>query len=90
MHWVSFLPYNKIDILFLDVYLKDNNRREVCRQLKLNPLTNYFPVVLMSATPANLINPEECNADGFIEKPFNIDNISDTINALLHLSETHK
>ena len=77
----------KIDILFLDVYLNHTNGREICRKLKANPSTNYFPIILMSGTPANLIDPEECNADGFMEKPFNIENITDTINSLLNLPE---
>ncbi len=83
----SIVQDNKIDILLLDVFLNGINGRDICKQLKSDPLTNYFPIVLISASPENLIDLNECGADGFIEKPFDINFIVSKINSLLGQSQ---
>lgn len=74
---------NNIDLLLLDVYLENSNGRDICLQLKSDPLTSQLPIILISGTPENLIDPKECNADGYLEKPFNIDDIILTVNSCL-------
>ena len=73
---------NEIDILLLDVFLNDSNGRDICFKLKRDSLT-AFPVLLMSASPENLLDLNECGADGFIEKPFDINYITEKISALV-------
>lgn len=80
---ISFIQNNKIDILLLDVFLNKINGRQVCKQLKDDPSTSYFPIVLMSASPENLLDLEECSADGYIEKPFDIKYLVKKIESLL-------
>jgi DNA-binding response OmpR family regulator len=84
---VSFVQQNKIDLLILDVLLKDSNGRTVCKELKSNKLTDYFPVILMSASPEYLIDFRACDADGFIEKPFDINTVLNKINYFLNQHE---
>ena len=62
----------KIDILFLDVILQSINGKTICKELKSDPRTNYFPIILMAANPANLKDYRECDADDALEKPFDL------------------
>jgi DNA-binding response OmpR family regulator len=84
---VSFVQRYRVDMLILDVLLKGNNGRTVCKQLKSNQQTNYFPIVLMSASPEYLVDFKECNADDCIEKPFDIYAVLNKINYLLSQHE---
>ena len=79
----SFVKNNTIDILLLDVFLSGINGRDICQELKADALMD-FPVVLMSASPENLIDLNECGADGFIEKPFDINYITEKISNLVN------
>ncbi|MGC4101973.1 response regulator transcription factor [Ferruginibacter sp.] len=73
---------NDIDILLLDVFLNGVNGRDICYRLKADEQRS-FPVVLMSATPENLLDISECGADAYIEKPFDINYITEKISALV-------
>ena len=73
----------KIDLLILDVILNGSNGRQICRDLKSNGKTNYFPIMLMSASPEYLAHPEVCQADDIIEKPFDIKALVKKIDGLL-------
>jgi DNA-binding response OmpR family regulator len=87
---IAFIQNNSIDILLLDVFLDNINGRHICKQLKSDPSTNYFPIVLMSASPENLQDLDECNADGYIEKPFDIKYVVKKIEDLLVNSKKQK
>jgi DNA-binding response OmpR family regulator len=78
-----YVQNNKIDILILDVRLNDMNGRLICKKLKSHPLSNYFPIILMSASPEYLLNFEEYDADGVIEKPFDVRTIVKKIKSFL-------
>ena len=68
----AFVEAERIDLLIIDVILNGANGRQICRQLKSKSKTNYFPIVLMSASPEYLFDPHECGADDTVEKPFDI------------------
>ncbi|RZK73145.1 MAG: response regulator [Pedobacter sp.] len=73
------------DLFILDVMLPDGNRLAVCSDLKEKD--NNIPVSIMSAH-ASLGDVEAaCAADGFIEKPFDIDQMLDKVRKLLKLSD---
>jgi len=73
----------QIDLLLLDVRLRGVNGRFICQELKSDPKTNYFPIVLMSSYPSSLVNLDECCADEFIEKPFNLDELITKVNKMI-------
>ena len=68
----AFVTSQRIDLLIIDVILNGANGREICKTLKSDPRTNYFPIILMSASPEYLFGYRDCDADDFIEKPFDI------------------
>jgi DNA-binding response OmpR family regulator len=80
----EFVQNTKVDLLLLDVRLRGVNGRFICQELKSNAKTNYFPVILMSSYSSSLTNLGECGADGFIEKPFNLDELISKVNKIIN------
>jgi DNA-binding response OmpR family regulator len=72
----SFKP----ELILLDVFINGiSEGREICKAIKYDKATCHIPIILMSASPNNLIDYEECNADSIIEKPFNISKLIEKI-----------
>ncbi|MCX8534240.1 response regulator [Chryseobacterium luquanense] len=63
------------DIFILDVRLPDGSGTDLCNQIKENEATSKIPVMIISAhaKAENVIN--SCQADEFIPKPFDIDDV---------------
>lgn len=68
------------DIFLLDIMLPDGNGAEICEQLKSSPRTKHIPVILMSANNTVADIKSKCQAEDFIEKPFDIDVFIDKVN----------
>ncbi len=79
----EFVQNTRIDLLLLDVRLRGANGRFICQELKSDPKTNYFPVVLTSSYPSSLINLNECAGHDFIEKPFSLDDLISKVNRVI-------
>ena len=62
----SFKP----DLLLLDVLISGSDGREICRKLKDDNKTKDLFVVMMSAHPSAEKDSASINADAFIAKPF--------------------
>lgn len=60
------------DLYLLDIKLPDGSGLDVCRQLKADPILMQTPVIMMSAHLDRSTVKEHCNAEEFIEKPFQI------------------
>ncbi len=65
------------DLAMVDVMMPGLDGREVCRRIKEDPETADIPVLLFSAAP----NPDlsRARADGFMPKPFDVNNLVDTV-----------
>lgn len=77
--------YNfKPDLVLLDVSLGGADGREICKSLKSAKETQDLPVILFSANPemGKFIN--ECHAQSFIAKPFELKNFLGTIKSFLN------
>lgn len=75
---VSDLP----DLFLMDVMLPDGDGVDLCRELKGDPRCQRLPVLMMSAH-AGLSRIKECQPEGFIPKPFNLDHVLHCIQELL-------
>jgi len=80
----DFVLNNNIDLLLLDVNTWSIKGRKICKKLKADPETAYFPVILMSSDPNLLYDFRECNADGVMDKPFELDVLLSKINACIN------
>ena len=78
-HIASFSP----QIILLDVFLGSMDGRDLCNELKDNPLTAHIPILMFSAHSSwdNIL--KVCKADDFIAKPFNVTEIVAKVNGLL-------
>jgi DNA-binding response OmpR family regulator len=70
----------KPDIIFLDEWLCNEKGSDLCRKLKANPLTAFIPVILLSALMSVEQFSMQAGADGFIRKPFDLEELTAVIN----------
>ncbi len=71
----EFLP----DLILLDIWMSGMDGRDICRQLKSQVSTKKIPVIIVSANKDTDILAKDAGADGFLSKPFDIDNLLSTI-----------
>jgi DNA-binding response OmpR family regulator len=64
---------NRPHIILLDDRLKDGLGHELCTRIKGNDLTNGIPVILTSGHPHLRELKDQCGADDYMEKPFDLD-----------------
>lgn len=71
------------DIIFLDIFMQGVNGVDLCIALKSSPATKHLPVVLLSATENVSVISKDCNADGYLTKPFIIKEVINEIKRLV-------
>jgi len=76
------------DLILLDVMLPDLNGREVCRAIKSNPDTARTKIIVMSGMieKDKIGELYEVGADEYLGKPFELEFLSERIQAHLSLS----
>ncbi|MCH5686782.1 response regulator [Niabella sp. W65] len=68
-------------LILLDIWMGGTDGRNICKQLKADHATRHIPVILMSANSDIKAIAQESGADGFIAKPFEIDELISRIHA---------
>jgi CheY-like chemotaxis protein len=76
---VSQLTLHSPDLILLDILISGSDGREICRKLKSNDTTKHIPIVMISAHPSAKRESQEAGADGFLAKPFEIDDLLETV-----------
>ncbi|MNK77263.1 Phosphate regulon transcriptional regulatory protein PhoB [compost metagenome] len=72
------------DVIIMDIMLPDTDGRELLKEIKATDTTKHIPVLMISARyNANNYTLDGIEADDFMAKPFNIDDLMDKIYALL-------
>ena len=68
------------DLILLDIMLGNMDGRELCKEVKKQATTHNIPVIMISAShnAAGFLNHEN-GPDDFIEKPFDINVLLDSI-----------
>ena len=92
----SSTPYNisellqvNPDLILLDEHLDGTKGHEQCLTLKSTESTKHIPVILLSGAFGIEKITEQCHANGFIKKPFDIDDLYEVLeNQLLTASDT--
>lgn len=63
------------DLCLLDVMLPDGSGLELCNELKNNTLYKHIPIIIMTANAGIEKMKDDCLANDFISKPFDIDDL---------------
>ena len=71
-------------IILLDVFLSGIDGLDICKQLKSNQLTSHIPIVIFSAYPRIAESAiYEYDADDFIAKPFEVNDLVAKMHSVL-------
>lgn len=73
----EFMP----NLILLDVSLAGADGREICRRLKSQKDTEHIPIILFSANIEMEKSLNNCNAQAFISKPYDLNYFLQTINS---------
>lgn len=81
---MAHIDQHNPDLLILDIMLPDGDGRELLKQLRINQTTAQLPVLMISAKyTAQNIEHGEYKPNGFLPKPFDIDDLLDRIEGIL-------
>jgi DNA-binding response OmpR family regulator len=72
------------DLVLVDNKLKDGLGSELCRAIKNHPLTSHIPVILISGYENLEAIARECGADAYINKPFELTRLLETVDKHLN------
>lgn len=71
------------DLIILDIMLNGMDGRAVFKELRLNPDTAHIPIIMASARyDENYITSQKYHPDDYLEKPFNMGDLLQKVNAL--------
>ena len=71
------------DIFLIDKQLSGHDGLDICRFLKKQEKTKHIPVIMISASPDISVMAIKAGADCYIEKPFEVRHLLDTIQQCL-------
>jgi CheY-like chemotaxis protein len=63
----------KPDLILMDVWIPEHGGDHATRELKFDPRTSHIPVILFSAVNNLEAITRSCGADGYIAKPFELE-----------------
>jgi CheY-like chemotaxis protein len=66
-------------LIMMDVFIKEEDGRELCAQLKTDPATSHIRIILMSGIESENANLQCIGADDFIPKPFDYDDLLERV-----------
>lgn len=69
------------DIVMLDLKLKGEGGKSICKYIKSKSDLKHIPVILVSGNNDLEKIKKECGADDFIKKPFDLDTLIAKVNA---------
>ena len=67
------------DLILLDIWMPGVSGLEICRYLKEKSDTKHIPIIMISAYPDASASALEAGANGFMEKPYTIENMLNTV-----------
>ena len=63
------------NLILLDVLLSGTDGRVLCKEIKNNRNTKHIPIIMLSAAPNVEDSVKSAGADGFIKKPFEMNDL---------------
>lgn len=81
---MSHIEQFKPDLIILDIMLPDADGRDLLKTLRSDENTSDIPVLMISARyTAETVKHGEFKPNGFLAKPFDIDDLLDRIEGIL-------
>jgi CheY-like chemotaxis protein len=78
------------DLVLLDIQMPGMNGYEVCRRLRADPATRFLPVVMVTSSDTEVrINALEAEADDFVTKPFDHQELLTRVRSLVRIKQYH-
>jgi DNA-binding response OmpR family regulator len=77
------LENDRPDIIILDIFLGPLDGREICRDLKKDEKTRSIPVIMLSAHDKLSKAYDDNYADGYVMKPFALNELLNEIELLI-------
>jgi DNA-binding response OmpR family regulator len=74
----------KPHIILLDLLLSGKDGSEIIALLRETPATKSIPVILLSAHPTASQTAKQSGANGFLAKPFDVDELLNMVEAHIH------
>ena len=68
------------NLILLDIRLSGTDRRDICKWLKEHPDLKHIPVILISGNREIHKIHQECGANDYIVKPFELDDLLTKVN----------
>ena len=78
------------DLVLLDIQMPNMNGYEVCRRLRADPATRFLPVVMVTSSDSEVrVSALEAEADDFVSKPFNQQELLARVRSLVRIKQYH-
>jgi DNA-binding response OmpR family regulator len=78
------------DLVLLDVSLGGADGREICKKIKSTKETEHIPVILFSANAEMGRSVDDCGAQAFVAKPYELSHMLKTIREAIAESKVGK
>ncbi len=72
---VQKIKVHKPALILMDVFIKDEDGRELCSRLKKNGETSAIKIIMMSGIESDNQSLYTIGADDFMQKPFEYDDL---------------
>ena len=79
---INVIKEAKPDIILMDMLLSGADGRDICRVIKADDSVAGIPLLMLSAYPQAITDCMAAGADAFIEKPFDMKVLLDTLQSL--------
>ena len=87
---LALLETEDIDLVLLDIVMPGMDGHEVCRRIRSTPLTEFLPVVMITASGSEQrLAALESGADDFITKPFDQSELLARVVSLARIKRYH-
>jgi DNA-binding response OmpR family regulator len=67
------------DMILLDIWMAGINGNDICQKLKADDKTKHIPIIMFSANSETIQKSIECGADGYLAKPFELDELMNIV-----------
>ncbi len=75
----SYLRLHKPSLILLDISLNGMDGEKIAKKIKRNPSTAKIPLLILSANPETEKIAKTTGADGFLQKPFDMEKLIATV-----------